>query len=229
MDFDDLEHKIDTRTKLLVLCSPHNPVGRVWTKEELSHLVDICAAHHIILISDEIHSDIILGTEPHHPTANLSDTAASITVTFTAPNKTFNLAGLQIANAVIPNPELRNAFSQQVANIGINNTTTFGVVAQEAAYTKGEPWLEELLLYLKENYKTLKNFIDTRIPVLKVFPLEGTYLPWIDCRGLGFSDQELHDFFLKKAKTFGSTMARFLALAALVLCVSTSPALAASS
>ena len=156
--------------------------------------------HNILIISDEIHSDIILGTEVHHCTASLSEKAAAITITLTAPNKTFNLAGLQIANIVIPNRELSKAFGEQATKIGINLTNTFGMVAQEAAYTKGEPWLEELLSYLKENYATLKSFIDRRIPSLKVFPLEGTYLPWLDCRVLGLSDAELHDLFLKKAR-----------------------------
>jgi len=200
MNFEDLERKIDAQTKLLILCSPHNPVGRVWARDELSKLIDICSSRNVLIISDEIHSDIILGTEVHRCTASMSDRAAAITITLTAPNKTFNLAGLQIANIVIPNSELRKAFMQQTTNIGLNLTNTFGMVAQEVAYTKGEPWLEELLLYLKENYATLKSFIETHIPSLKVFPLEGTYLPWLDCRGLGLSDSELHDLFLKKAK-----------------------------
>lgn len=200
MDFDDLVRKIDSRTKLLVLCSPHNPVGRVWTENELSRLVDICAAHHIIIVSDEIHSDIILGTETHHCTANLSERAADITVTFTAPNKTFNLAGLQIANIIIPNRQLRHAFSQQSTNIGLGLSNIFGIVAQEAAYGKGEPWLEELLSYLRGNYLYLKRFLEDRLPQIIAMPLEGTYLPWLDCRGLGLSDTQLHDFFLKDAK-----------------------------
>ncbi len=200
MDFDDLEKKIDARTKVLILCSPHNPVGRVWTTGELSRLVDICAGRGIVIVSDEIHSDIILGTEVHHCTATVSDKAAAITVTLTAPNKTFNLAGLQTANIVIPNARLRNAFVQQVINIGLGLSNIFGMVAQGAAYAKGEPWLEALLIYLQENYDTLKLFLAERIPVIKVFPLEGTYLPWLDCRGLGLSDAQLHDFFLKDAK-----------------------------
>ncbi len=200
MDFDDLEKKIDARTKVLILCSPHNPVGRVWTTGELSRLVDICAGRGIVIVSDEIHSDIILGTEVHHCTATVSDKAAAITITLTAPNKTFNLAGLQTANIVIPNARLRNAFVQQVTNIGLGLSNIFGMVAQGAAYDKGEPWLEELLIYLRENYDTVRHFLAQRVPVIKVFPLEGTYLPWLDCRGLGLSDAQLHDFFLKDAK-----------------------------
>jgi cystathionine beta-lyase len=200
MDFDDLEEKIDARTKLLILCSPHNPVGRVWTAGELSRLVDICAEYGILIVSDEIHSDIILGTEVHHCTATVSDKAAAITVTLTAPNKTFNLAGLQIANAIIPDARLRHAFVQQVSNIGLDLANIFGMVAQEAAYGKGEPWLEELLAYLRGNYEVVENFLSERIPAIKVFPLEGTYLPWLDCRALGLSDAQLHDLFLKDAK-----------------------------
>lgn len=200
MAFDDLEKKIDERTKLLILCSPHNPVGRVWTTGELSRLVDICAGRGIVIVSDEIHSDIILGTEVHHCTATVSDKAAAITITLTAPNKTFNLAGLQTANIVIPNARLRNAFVQQVTNIGLGLSNIFGMVAQGAAYDKGEPWLEELLIYLRENYDTVRHFLAQRVPVIKVFPLEGTYLPWLDCRGLGLSDAQLHALFLKDAK-----------------------------
>lgn len=200
MDFSDLENKIDSRTKLLILCSPHNPVGRVWRKEELERLVEICAKHDIMIISDEIHSDIVLGTEVHHCTATISEKATAITVTLTAPNKTFNLAGLQIANAIIPNKRLRDAFAIQTENVGLGLSNIFGIVAQEAAYEKGEPWLEALLAYLKGNFELLKNFLAEHIPAIKVLPLEGTYLPWLDCRALGLSDAELHDFFLKKAR-----------------------------
>lgn len=200
MDFDDLEKKIDAHTKLFILCSPHNPVGRVWTIDELSRLVDICAERDIVIVSDEIHSDILVETAVHHCTSTVSDNAAAITVTFTAPNKTFNLAGLQIANAIIPNARLRRAFVQQVSNLGLNLANIFGMVAQEAAYSKGEPWLEELLTYLRGNYDVLKHFLSERIPSIKVFPLEGTYLPWLDCRELGLDDNQLHDLFLKDAK-----------------------------
>jgi len=200
MDFDDLEKKIDSQTKLFILCSPHNPVGRVWTIDELSRLVDICAERDIVIVSDEIHSDILVETAVHHCTSTVSDNAAAITVTFTAPNKTFNLAGLQIANAIIPNARLRRAFVQQVSNLGLNLANIFGMVAQEAAYGKGEPWLEELLAYLRSNYDVLKHFLSERIPSIKVFPLEGTYLPWLDCRALGLDDTQLHDLFLKDAK-----------------------------
>lgn len=200
MDFDDLEKKIDARTKLLILCSPHNPVGRVWTSEELSRLVDVCVAHGIILVSDEIHSDIIVGQRKHHCTATISEKAPEITVTLTAPNKTFNLAGLQTANIVIPNPRLRSAFVQQASNIGLGLSNIFGMVAQEAAYEAGEPWLNALLEYLRKNYETLRDFLAARIPAIKVFPLEGTYLPWLDCRALNLSDDQLHELFLKDAK-----------------------------
>jgi len=172
----------------------------VWTTDELSRLVDICAERDIVIVSDEIHSDILVETSVHHCTSTVSDNAAAITVTFTAPNKTFNLAGLQIANAIIPNARLRRAFEQQVSNLGLNLANIFGMVAQEAAYGKGEPWLEELLTYLRGNYDVLKHFLSERIPSIKVFPLEGTYLPWLDCRALGLDDNQLHDLFLKDAK-----------------------------
>lgn len=200
MDFDDLERKIDARTRLLVLCSPHNPVGRVWSRGELERLVDICASRGIIIVSDEIHSDIILGEARHRCTASLSEKAADITVTLTAPNKTFNLAGLQIANIIIPNQRLRHEFSQQSANLGLGLSNIFGIAAQEAAYGQGEPWLEALLGYLRENYLTLTRFLEQRLPSIRALPLEGTYLPWLDCRDLGLSDGQLHELFLKEAK-----------------------------
>jgi cystathionine beta-lyase len=200
MDFDDLESKIDSRTKLLILCSPHNPVGRVWSPDELERLIRICAAHDILIVSDEIHSDIIMGQNIHHCTASLSEKAEKIVITLTAPNKTFNLAGLQVANIVIPDQNLRNRFLQQSANIGLGLTNIFGIAAQAAAYEKGEPWLEALLIYLRENYEFLARFFNEHIPQIKVFPLEGTYLPWLDCRELGLSDQRLHDFMLRDAK-----------------------------
>lgn len=199
MDFEDLEQKIDARTRMIILCSPHNPVGRVWKQEELERLIEICRRKGILIISDEIHSDLIIGSTRHTCIAMLPG-AADITVTLTAPNKTFNIAGLTTANAIISDKRLRDAFMTVAGNLGLGISNVFGIVAQEAAYTYGEPWLEELLEYLRENYRTLTDFVAARLPELSVLPLEGTYLAWLDCRKLGMNDAELKEFFLKKTK-----------------------------
>ena len=200
MNYEDLEKKIDGRTKMLIFCSPHNPVGRVWKKDELKNMVEICEKKDITIISDEIHSDLILGKIKHTCTAIISDAAAMRTVTLTAPNKTFNIAGLQNADAIIPNPKLRAAFLNVTTNNSVSNPNIFGMVAQEAAYAKGEPWLEECLKYLKANLAYFEGYIKKNMPMLKVYPLEGTYLAWVDCSALGMDDKILHTWMLEKAK-----------------------------
>ena len=200
MDYEGLEQAIDAKTAAIIISSPHNPVGRVWERAELERLVDICYRHGIVIISDEIHSDLILGTTKHTCIANLSDKASEITVTLTAPNKTFNIAGLTMGNAIISNKRLRNAFVAAVEKSGIEVSNIFGNVALEAAYDHGEAWLEELLDYLRGNNRLVQDRLVKNISELSVFPLEGTYLAWIDCRKLGLSDIELKEFFLKKAK-----------------------------
>ena len=182
MDYEDLEKKIDARTKMLIFCSPHNPVGRVWKRDELKHIVEICEKKDIII-------DQRRDTQRPHPRqdqAHLhrhrSPTTPSMrTVTLTAPNKTFNIAGLQNADAIIPNPKLRAAFLNVTTNNSVSNPNIFGMVAQEAAYAKGEPWLEECLKYLKANLAYFEDYIKKNMPMLKVYPLEGTYLAWVDC------------------------------------------------
>ena len=199
MDFEDLAEKIDDRTKMIILCSPHNPVSRVWKREELEKLVKVCEEKNILIVSDEIHNDLILGEIKHTPTATISEDALQRTVTLVAPSKTFNLAGLTNANAIIPNKKLREAFRSQ-ASKGSGHGNIFGMVAQDAAYNRGEAWLEELLTYLRGNLKYLEEFIAEKIPGLKLYPLEGTYLAWVDCTSLGMNDEELNEFMLKKAK-----------------------------
>ena len=199
MDFEDLEKKIDDRIKMIILCSPHNPVSRVWKREELEKLAEICKEKDIVIVSDEIHNDLILGNINHTPTAIVSEDAMQRTVTLVAPSKTFNLAGLTNANAIIPNKKLRVDFQSQISK-GSGHSNIFGVVAQDAAYNKGEAWLEALLTYLRGNLKYLEDFLAEKIPSLKLYPLEGTYLAWIDCSALGMNDEELNDFMLKKAK-----------------------------
>ena len=200
MDYEDLEKKIDGRTKMIILCSPHNPIGRVWKREELEPLVEVCERKDILIISDEIHSDLILGDIKHTPTATISDEAMHRTVTLVAPSKTFNLAGLVNGSAIIPDNKLRDDYNNVIQNNSTRNTNIFGIVSQDAAYNKGEAWLEELLTYIRANYKYFEKYINEKIPKLKVYPLEGTYLAWVDCTSLGMNDVELNEFMLKRAK-----------------------------
>jgi cystathionine beta-lyase len=200
MDYEDLEKKIDGRTKMIILCSPHNPVGRVWTRSELEQLVEVCERKDIVIVSDEIHLDLILGKIKHTPTAIVSEKAMQRTVTLVAPSKTFNVAGLTNSAAIILNKKLRDAFLNVLQNNSVGGGNIFGAVAQEAAYAHGEPWLEELLVYLRGNLKYFEDFLAEKIPVLKVYPLEGTYLAWVDCTSLGMDDASLKEFMLKKAK-----------------------------
>ena len=202
MDLADLERKIDSRTKLLILCSPHNPVGRVWTREELTALAELCARKNLIVVSDEIHGDLVMPGFRHTCFASISEDAASRTLTCLAVSKTFNLAGLCTANIVIPDHRLRDGFVTAAGNLGLGTSNVFGIVAQEAAYFKGEPWLEELIRYVDGNYRRLKSVLEGGIPGIRVLPLEGTYLAWVDCRSLGKTDPELKDFFLHKAKVW---------------------------
>jgi cystathionine beta-lyase len=199
MDFYDLAEKIDDRTKMILLCSPHNPVSRVWKHEELEKLAKICKEKDIVIVSDEIHNDLILGDIKHTPTAIVSEDAMQRTVTLVAPSKTFNLAGLTNANAIIPNKKLRDSYYAELRKAS-GHSNIFGMAAQDAAYNHGEAWLEELLVYLRGNLEYLKEFLKERLPGLILYPLEGTYLAWVDCSSLGMNDEELMEFMLKKAK-----------------------------
>ncbi|MBW1898749.1 MAG: pyridoxal phosphate-dependent aminotransferase [Deltaproteobacteria bacterium] len=201
MNFDDLREKAkDPLSKLIVLCSPHNPVGRVWTKDELIQLGEICIKNEILIISDEIHSDLILNGFRHTPFASISNDFLKHSITCTSPSKTFNLAGLQTSNVIISDPEKRNKFSQKLDSNGIHSPNVFGALALEAAYRHGEDWLNQLLDYLQNNLKYLKNFIREKIPKIKVIEPEATYLVWLDCRGLGLNRNELKKFMLGEAK-----------------------------
>jgi cystathionine beta-lyase len=208
MDFEDLKEKIDERTKMILLCSPHNPVGRVWKREELQELADICREKDILIISDEIHHDLIIGEIKHTPTATLSEDAMQRTVTLVSPSKTFNLAGLTNANAIIPNKKLREDYMAHLRKSSGHNNI-FGMIAQDAAYNKGEAWLESLIEYLQGNYNYLDNFISEKLPGFKLYPLEGSYLAWIDCSSLGFDDEELNKFMIEEAKLWLSKGAQF--------------------
>jgi cystathionine beta-lyase len=202
MDLDQLKKSIDDRTRLLILCSPHNPVGRVWTKEELLRLTEICLENKIIVVSDEIHADLVLKGHVHTPTATLSEEISDIVVTCTAPTKTFNIAGLGVANTIIANSRLYDKFYATVNNAGLEMTNVFAKVATEAAYNHGEDWVSQLLEYIQDNYEFLVSFLKNRIPQISVFPLEGTYLAWLDFRKLGLPDKDLKNFLIHKARVW---------------------------
>ena len=200
MDFDALARQLaDTRVKMLILCSPHNPVGRVWTLEELTRLGELCRAHNVRVVSDEIHSDLVYSWAKHVPMASISTDLADNTVTLLAPSKTFNVAGLNTSVAVISNPVLNNQFCQMIENLGIGVSSVFGMAGLEAAYRYGEDWLDQLLKYLAGNLNYLVSFMDSRIPRIKVCRPEGTYLVWMDCRELGLSRADLKNFMIQKA------------------------------
>ncbi len=200
MDYDGLRSLIDEKTKLLILCNPHNPVGRVWRKDELQTIADICLEKNITILSDEIHSDLILPGHKHFPLASLSDKIAAITVTLMAPSKTFNMAGLASSAAITSNPDLKRQFEKIPNSMHISSGNLFGITAFEAAYTHGDIWLHELVLYLDKNLTFIEQFINANIPSMKVVRAEGTYLAWLDCTNLGMNDKDLRDFFIHKAK-----------------------------
>jgi cystathionine beta-lyase len=194
MDFDDLEKKVrDPRVKIAVLCSPHNPVGRVWTREELERFGSICIDNHVLVFADEIHCDLIMPGYRHICFQGISQEFADHSITGNAASKTFNLAGLQQSSLIIPNDRLRNEFSLYFETLGVGPGgfgTLFGAIAAQAAYNLAEPWLDDLIKYLNQNFVYLKTAIESRLPGVKVFDLEGTYLAWVDFRPLGLSPDQ---------------------------------------
>jgi cysteine-S-conjugate beta-lyase len=202
MDLDDLERRIDDSTRLLILCSPHNPVGRVWTREELEALGDVCVRRNLLVVSDEIHMDLTLGGHRHVPFASLSPALAERTVTLVAPSKTFNLAGLCMSLVVASNRDLRARYEEQFEAAGLIIGSLFGVIGLETAYTHGAAWLDALLEYLQGNVDFTERFIRERIGQLSFVRPEGTYLALIDCRRLGMAQKELDEFFLREAGVY---------------------------
>ncbi len=200
MDYEDLERKASEGARLMILCSPHNPVGRVWTREELARLGEICLRHGITVISDEIHSDLILPGQEHTPFASIGPEFAQNSVVCTAPSKTFNLAGLQTSVVIIPNKELRERYNAVLDRLHLGLPNTFGLTAMEAAYRHGGEWLDELRAYVSENLRYLQDFLDREAPAIKVVQPEGTYLVWLDCRELGLDTEGLARFMREDAK-----------------------------
>ena len=200
IDFEDFEQKIvDNKIKLFLLCNPHNPVGRVWTKEELTRLGDICVKHHVTVVSDEIHEDFVFKGK-HQVFANIKKEYEEITVTCTAPSKTFNIASLMISNILIPNPELKRKFKHQMDAAGISQLNVLGLVACEAAYDHGEEWYQAMKAYVKENIEFVKQYVEEQLPGVNMVEHEGTYLVWLDFRETGLSVEELDDKIINQAK-----------------------------
>ncbi len=204
MDLDDLRTKIDEPGRMLILCSPHNPVGRVWSKEELEALGRIAVERDLLVIADEIHHDLVYRGHRHHVLALLAPELAHQTITCIAPSKTFNTAGLVTAAVVAANPDLLKKFEDEEERSGFDLGNALGIVAFEAAYTHGEAWLEELLPYLEANVDLIETFLEERVPGVRLVRPEGTYLALLDCHGLGLEPDDLNEFFLKKARVYFS-------------------------
>lgn len=200
MDIQDFEDKIvKEQVKLFILCSPHNPVGRVWSRQELERIGDICYRHKVIIVSDEIHGDFVFRGR-HHVLAGLKKEYEEITVTCTAPSKTFNIAGLQVSNIFIPNEKLRTLFEKRISACGYSQPNSSGITACLAAYRDGEEWYRGMLSYIGENIRFAREFLTERLPEIKMWEPEGTYLIWLDLRALGLSTEQTQDLIVKRAK-----------------------------
>lgn len=203
IDFDDLEQKAkDPSNTLIILCSPHNPVGRVWTPEELERIGRICIDNNVVIVSDEIHFDIIMPGYKHTVFATISEEFADHSIVCTAPSKTFNLAGLQTSNIIIRNERLRERFLEEQLSVSISRLNMIGYKACELAYDKGEEWLEQLLLHIDHNRLVLTEYMEQNLPQIKVIPMEGTYLQWLDLNALGISPLELERIMHMEAQVF---------------------------
>ncbi|NTV83143.1 MAG: putative C-S lyase, partial [Bacteroidales bacterium] len=198
MDFADLEDKMKAGAKMLILCSPHNPVSRCWTREELEWIGAKSLEHGVLVVSDEIHCDLVFEPHRHIPFATLSEEIAQNTITCIAPSKTFNLAGLFTSSVIIPNDTLRKKFNVAEEKVHLS-ANIFGITAGEAAYRDGEPWLAELMVYLKSNVDYVNAFLAASMPEVKCSPAEATYMLWLDFRSLGIPAPELKKRLIEKA------------------------------
>jgi cysteine-S-conjugate beta-lyase len=199
MDFDSLEKSIDSTTRMIIISNPHNPIGRVWSYQELSKLAEICLKNNILILSDEIHCDLVLPGFNHIPMASLSPEIADKTITCLAPSKTFNLAGLSTSSVVISNPSLRRSFVRTFDSLHIGNGNIFGIIASVAAYSNGHEWLDALLDYIDRNIDYTDDYCRKMIPEIIPVRPEATYMIWLDCRKFGMTGKELMDFFVKSA------------------------------
>jgi cystathionine beta-lyase len=199
IDFEDFENKIKTeRVKLFLLCNPQNPSGRVFTKEELIRMGDICLKYDVIVVSDEIHADFVFKGQ-HNVFANLKEEYKDISIVCTSPSKTFNLAGMQISNIFIPNRQLKHKLRKQIDAAGYSQLNSSGLVACEAAYRHGEEWYQAVYVYIRENIAYTNSYIKANIPEIKMLQPEGTYLVWLDFRGLKISDREINNIIVNRA------------------------------
>jgi cysteine-S-conjugate beta-lyase len=208
-DLEDLEKKTDGGTPMLILCSPHNPGGMVWKKEELEAVAEICSRKNILVVSDEIHADLLFNGQKHTPWAMVSEQAASNSIICMAPSKTFNIAGLSTSFVVIPNPVLRKSFNKQMQTLHIDMGNIPGTVALEAAYTKGEEWSKQMMEYVEGNFIFLEEFFTVHLPKVKVMKPEATFLVWLDFREYGLNDRQLSEWLIGKAKVGLNNGARF--------------------
>lgn len=201
MDFNDLAEKVaDPDLKLAILCSPHNPIGRVWTKEELTQFGQLCIDNNVLVVSDEIHCDLIFSDYEFVSFATISDAFAQNSITCTAPSKTFNLAGLKTSNIIIPNPELLAQYQTAISRNGLYGKNAFGLIATQTAYQYGDAWLSAVITYIEENYNYMADFLATHLPEITITPLEGTYLAWVDFRALNLEQLDLAKLLREEAK-----------------------------
>lgn len=218
IDFEDFEEKAK-KAKIFLLCSPHNPLGIVWTREDLSRMAEICMANHVLLVSDEIHSDLVFHGKKHIPTATLSKEIAGKVISCISGTKTFNLAGLQASATIFPNEEMKKRYDTFWMGLDIHRNNAFSSVAMEAAFNYGEEWLEQLLPYLDGNFAFINEYCRTRIPRIKPTVPDATYLVWLDCRELGMDNETLRRFMIEDAGlglnegyTFGRSLSGYMRL-----------------
>jgi len=203
MDFDDLEVKAgDPLARIALLCSPHNPVGRIWTRDELTRVAEICCRHDVIVVADEIHADLILPGYEFFAYGRLDPALRAKSIICTAPSKSFNVAGLMTANLIIEDPELRDQVRMEIRATGLYTMSPFGIVATEAAYTEGEPWLNEAIGHIAANIVHVRTYLEEHLPMIKAVDCEATYLLWLDCRALGLEHAALKSLMLEKAKIY---------------------------
>ena len=218
MDWEEFEEKL-SQCDLFLLCNPHNPLGIVWTPEELRRMAELCMKHHVVLFSDEIHSDLIFHGKKHTPAASLSPEIAKYVITGISGTKTFNLAGLQASTVVFPDKRTKWVFDNFWRSMDIHRNNAFSLTAMETAFREGEEWLDQLLPYLSDNFDFVVDYCAKHIPQIKTYAPDATYLMWLDCRGLGMADEELRTFMIEKAGLglnegyyFGRSLSGFMRL-----------------
>lgn len=218
VDWADFEEKLQS-ADLFLLCSPHNPLGIVWTPEELTRMAELCMKYRVRMLSDEIHSDLVFHGKKHTPAASLSPEIASYVATAISGTKTFNLAGLQASAVVFPNAHMKEVYDRWWQRMDIHRNNAFSLTAMEAAFTYGDEWLDQLLPYLSDNFDFVADYCGKHIPQIKTYAPDATYLMWLDCRALGLSNAELHDFMIQKAKlglndgcSFGRSLSGYMRL-----------------